>query len=606
MSGVYTNSKAVASSESNLRVRAGNADPLTTATQHVKQLFQDAEFRNNYDMYTDDDTGITHVYFTQTLNGLDIENAQVNVNVKKDGNVLSSGSSFMPGKISAPAPVKRQQLLDPLEALKGTVSALQLPLKVDSAEAVPETSLVGGQSFVIIGTEGAVSEPRANLAYFQTPEGLKLVWKIETDLGENWLISYANAQEKGDIISVVDYVADAVYQVYKFGINDPDDGERTLEIDPANKDTSPNGWHNTTVATYTVTRGNNGIAHENWDAGIDYLNNYRPDGGYNLTFNYPYERNASDPHTYIDSAVTQLFYTANIYHDFLEVLGFTEQAGNFEEVNTGVGGLGNDGVILNAQDGSGLNNANFATPADGTRPRMRMYLWNKASGVERDGDLDVGVILHEYTHGLSNRLTGGPSVSTCLSTYEAGGMGEGWSDFFPTAIRLKPNDTRETDYGVATFAYGSGIRKYPYSTSLTTNPTLYSTINLSGWNNLVHAIGSVWAEILYEILWNLEDKYGYQAEVFPEYRSGTSIPSKGRQLAMKLVLEGMKLQPCNPTFLTARDAILDADLIVTEGENWCELWRGFAKRGLGVNASQGNGTNERVDGFNIPDDVCYD
>ncbi|KAL7272401.1 hypothetical protein RUND412_004796 [Rhizina undulata] len=225
-----------------------------------------------------------------------------------------------------------------------------------------------------------------------------------------------------------------------------------------------------------------------------------------------------------------------------------------------------------------MNNADFARPADGMRPRMRIFLWNRAQGAQCDGDFNAGVVLYEYTHGLSTRLTGGPSRSTCLNTNEAGGMGEGWSNFFPTAISLKPGDTRATNYGVGNFVYG--IRRYPYSTSMTTNPTLYSTINRSDWNE-IHAI-----------------------EVFPQFRPGNSIPTKGRQLAMKLVLQGMKLQPCNPTFLTARGAILDADRALTKGKNLCELWKGFAKRGIGSNASQGARPNQRVDGFRIPDGVC--
>lgn len=111
---------------------------------------------------------------------------------------------------------------------------------------------------------------------------------------------------------------------------------------------------------------------------------------------------------------------------------------------------------------------------------------------------------------------------------------------------------------------------------MTTNPTTYATINTSEYNALVHAIGSVWCNILYEVMWNLEDKWGYQSAVMPVFRAGTAIPTKGRQLAMKLVLEGMKLQPCSPTFLTARNAILDADRAITGGENLCELWRAFA------------------------------
>lgn len=78
----------------------------------------------------------------------------------------------------------------------------------------------------------------------------------------------------------------------------------------------------------------------------------------------------TDPKTYSNSSVTQLFYTANTYHDLLYELGFNEAAGNFETNNGNLGGKGSDAVILNAQDGGGTNNANFATPVDGQPGRM--------------------------------------------------------------------------------------------------------------------------------------------------------------------------------------------------------------------------------------------
>lgn len=273
----------------------------------------------------------------------------------------------------------------------------------------------------------------------------------------NWLITYANAQEKGSILGAVDYVADASYNVYKLGVSDPTDGVRTIETNPAILSASPNGWHTSGSTSYTTVRGNNGIAQENWDAGSDYLNNIRADGGSGLNFNSNFSLTDSSPHNYINAATTQLFYTANAYHDLLEVLGFTEAAGNFEDINTGAGGIGNDAVQLNAQDGSGMNNANFATPVDGQRPRMRMYLWNAVAGPQRDGDFDSGVIIHEYTHGLSTRLTGGPSRSSCLNTNESGGMGEGWGDFFATAIRIKAADTRAKVYPMGDWVNGKGL-----------------------------------------------------------------------------------------------------------------------------------------------------
>lgn len=173
------------------------------------------------------------------------------------------------------------------------------------------------------------------------------------------------------------------------GVSDPTEGARVLVTDPFNRKASPNGWHTAGDVTYTDTRGNNGWAQENWDGGSEFVNNTRPDGGKDLVFDFLYNISAEDSKSYIDAAVTQLFYTSNMFHDLLELLGFTEAAGNFEEVNTGPGGIGGDAVQLNAQDGSGYNNANFLTRPDGIRPRMRMYLWNSAGGALRDGDFDA-------------------------------------------------------------------------------------------------------------------------------------------------------------------------------------------------------------------------
>ena len=85
----------------------------------------------------------------------------------------------------------------------------------------------------------------------------------------------------------------------------------------------------------------------------------------------------------------------------------------------------------------------------------------------------------------------------------------------------------------------------------------------------VHHQGEVWCVTLTEARANLIRKYGFAA---------------GRQLILQLVTDGLKLSPPNPTFLQARDAILQADLVDTGGANQNELWAAFAKRGMGLNA----------------------
>ena len=67
--------------------------------------------------------------------------------------------------------------------------------------------------------------------------------------------------------------------------------------------------------------------------------------------------------------------------------------------------------------------------------------------------------------------------------------------------------------------------------------------------------------------------------------AGHLVPKHGNSLMVQLVLDAMKLQQCRPGFFEARDAIIQADQVLTGGENFCDLWSGFAEKGLGVDAT---------------------
>ena len=229
-----------------------------------------------------------------------------------------------------------------------------------------------------------------------------------------------------------------------------------------------------------------------------------------------------------------------------------------------------------------------ATIADGT-----------GGAPDRDSDLDAGVIAHEYGHGISNRLTGGPSTVSCLNNAEQ--MGEGWSDYFALVLTTRPSDTRAVPRGVGTYvtyqpADGVGIRPTPYSTDMAVNPSTYASVADVVTISQPHGIGYVWNTMLWEVYWNLVDRHGYNPDVYGDWTTG------GNNLAIQLVVDGMKYQVCRPGFVDGRDAILTADVALTGGENACEIWRGFAKRGLGYSASQGSSLS-RLDGeaaFDLP------
>ncbi len=196
-----------------------------------------------------------------------------------------------------------------------------------------------------------------------------------------------------------------------------------------------------------------------------------------------------------------------------------------------------------------------------------------------DGDFDNGIIAHEYAHGISNRLTGGPSNTGCLGGDEQ--MGEGWSDFFALITTVKTSDSGEDGRGVGTFALGQetdglGIRDYRYSTDMGVNPLTYTDISSLA---IPHGVGSVWATMLWDLYWAMVDEYGFDDDQW----TGTG----GNNMAIQLVMDGMKMQPCAPGFVDGRNAILAADMALYAGANQCLIWEVFARRGCGINADQG-------------------
>lgn len=220
-------------------------------------------------------------------------------------------------------------------------------------------------------------------------------------------------------------------------------------------------------------------------------------------------------------------------------------------------------------------------------------LGEQESTNDLDSGFDNGIIAHEYGHGVSIRLTGGPDNS-CLSNVEQ--AGEGWSDWLGLVLTVQEGDDRDTARSIGTYALGEspegpGIRPFPYSTDMSINPLTYEDI--SGLS-IPHGVGSVFATMLWDMYWNLIDTYGYDQDLY----RGTG----GNNIAIQLVLEGMKLQSCTPGFVDSRDAILAADRLLYGGANQCLIWETFARRGLGFSASQGSSTSvdDGNEAFDLP------
>ncbi|MDP1725780.1 MAG: M36 family metallopeptidase [Bacteroidota bacterium] len=211
-----------------------------------------------------------------------------------------------------------------------------------------------------------------------------------------------------------------------------------------------------------------------------------------------------------------------------------------------------------------------------------------------DSDLDNGIIAHEYGHGISIRLTGGPANSSCLYNAESGG--EGWSDFFALYVSAKPWETLLSGRGMGNYALGEdtnglGSRHYKYSRNKTINPATYKNVAIY---RETHGVGFVWCTMLYDLMLNMIDKYGFDTDFY----NGTG----GNNKTLQIIMMGLKLQKCGPGFVDSRNAIIAADSALNGGANYAMIWKTFANRGLGYSAIQGSSSSvsDQTEAFDLP------
>lgn len=267
--------------------------------------------------------------------------------------------------------------------------------------------------------------------------------------------------------------------------------------------------------------------------------------------------------------------------------------------------MNNTGTSTQAMGGNSFTNipSIMVSKPNGDAFINQMLLGNTVNGTivnpgdltATDSDFDNMIIAHEYGHGISNRLVGGADNADCL--FNAEQMGEGWSDWFGLMITQVASDQAADGRGVGTYVTnepnnGTGIRPAPYSTDFAINDYTYGNTNSNSLSQ-PHGIGFVWASMLWDLNWALIDEYGFDSNI----KSGTG----GNNIAMNLVIEGLKLTACAPGFVDGRDGILAADQVLYGGANKCLIWEIFARRGLGFSANQGSSDdrNDQVEAFDI-------
>ncbi len=761
----------------------------THASQlHISSTDADNAVINSF--FTDPATGILYSYIQQTWNGVRVYNVVITAAFRNSQLLYSSG------KFVNDIGAKAGQLTPAFTAEQAVIRSadhLQLPRPVNLQ--VVDNKFTTDKKIVLSPAGIAKQNITAELFWVADDQlkTVRLAWNVNIDLAaspdwwnvridatngsfiekDNWTVqenaagvnnntsnrSFTPAPQSGNRVPSINSnkfgdlpptsITSAGYYVVRFPGESPVSGTLGVDNQPwlkagAGNNAITHGWHYDGSVDYDITRGNNVFAYLDLNNSNNASTSNFPDTSStaipSLTFNHPpvFTNAPSTTHNR-KFAVDNLFYWNNLMHDVMYQYGFNEASGNFQADNLGRGGAGNDFVRAEAQDASGTNNANFATPGDGSSGRMQMYLFspvpslivnapgviagsypaiesgfstaNKLANVgpvtgdliyyndnaagttheacdipansilgkvaviirgncnftvkvknaqnagaiavlminnvpgaplimggtdntitipavmisqedgntilaqisnnvnvtmqlgqNLDGDLDAGVMCHEYGHGISNRLTGGRTNASCLQNAEQGG--EGWSDYFALMMVTNWTTAQLTDANLSrsmgtyvvgqNAATGSGLRLYPYTYNMTVNPHTYTDLAA---DPEVHSIGEVWASALWDMTWNIIQQEG---SIEPNIYNASS--NGGNAIALRLVMEGLRLQTCRPGFLDARNAILAADSILYNYRHKCAIWNAFARRGMGYSAVQGssNSATDQVAAFDVP------
>jgi extracellular elastinolytic metalloproteinase len=454
--------------------------------------------------------GVTHVRLEQSIGGLPVYGAYVKASVDPSGRLVS----IIEHTVDDNAPVTRTSLT-PNDALHAALAHRY------GSSAIPTFYRSPLVTKVMIPTTGGGLEQGYLVETWEQKSNL--LW--HTVIGAAGNVTYQELRTASD-------------SYFIFPIHPAATPQTTVAGPGAGNNESPLGW-----VTGNTTTGNNVDAYLDRDFNNIADTNSRPISS-TRDFIYPFSP-TSDPTTAGNQqlAVANLFYLTNFLHDFLYRHGFDEAAGNFQTDNFGRGGLGNDPVDAEAQDGGSTNNANFSTTADGTRGRMQMYLWNSTTP-NRDGDLDADIVFHEYGHGLTWRMIDG------MGSGLAAAIGEGMSD--AVACYITENDT----VGEYVKNNAIGARRYPY----TNYPLTYRSANGSN----PHANGEIYAAAMWKLrgLW---------------LASGRTMDP-----LWDSVIDGMNFTPANPEMEEMRDGILAA--MPTQAED-CLVWNAFSAFGIGLNAT---------------------
>lgn len=516
---------------SSLVLRQGES-PQSLIARYLKNENRDPRIADNLVLTKDilSDFGRRHIQLQEQIGGIPLYDSEIKIAIGADNKVLQiienlpTSFSDQYAQLGVDRNVALGSALEwnfPDRNLMGQMENGEFPINEDSFFYEHPWS----QKIMLRRVEGALEE---GLRWFAWEREINQLYEIVTD-------------RNGRVVENRSRTAVDSYRVFN---PHPQTAAATNAPGPGARNTqSPNGWLSGVQNSISIN-GNNVHAYLGGGGAGAPIGN----GNFLAVADLTQEPDVGATRA---ASVQSLFYWTNHAHDKLYEFGFREADRNFQQNNFGLGGLGNDAVLAEAQAGR-QNNAFFATPVDGRAPKLTMHIYTSPSP-DRDSSFDTDIIWHEYGHGLTWRMIGNMGGRT------SGAIGEGMSDVLAILMNSDDANAEYTENNAdgnrrhRYAGYPKSLRDYNNGVIILRNgqPYYYE-----------HDNGEIYAAAIWR-LWEIAQSKALSRDVLLDH-----------------LIDGMRFTPKGPDYLDMRDGVLQS----TPDYIDCWVWEAFADFGMGEGA----------------------
>lgn len=538
--------------------------------------------------YTSDHNGVRHLNLMQQYQGIPVHGGQIQANINRNGQLINIVGDYYPGIAISMTP---------------TLSATEALIK--AAKTVSPSIVF--EPVIISGPDNADHKTVFEKGPFQDEHHVSLVvFPVMTEYRLCWEVELRKSRAEAYFI-IIDALNGAIFSqvnAVQYDVElprglvfetDPDDGPQTMVSFAGDAEASPYGW----VTEHLLAHVTNGSEVAQYSAcGVNVIAGADPTGTFGQMpteflhldspdFAFEFENayritGGLDGAPDMEAAIVNVFYWANMMHDYFFYLGFDEAAGNFQLINFSTGVQDWDPVLVYVQYGRDSAEDTFldemgAAAAFSTSPNGHpgyMMVDICVTNQPNDYAFEAGLVIHEYTHGVSCRLCGGAQTgsATSLNTVQASALAEGWSEFFAASYLDNPVLHKYYD------PPGVDIRLLGDFT--------FGMIGFGPDGPECHLDGYIWTATLWDLREAFIAHYGH---------------AQGKQIVEQLIIDAMKLSPVEPTWLNMRDFILLADVENNAAQNHDIIWPVFASRGMGFSAATiGPDDADPSEAFDLP------